>query len=420
MMKHSDSNLEEMLRDSLGRQADRGAGIGPDLDGVLGRARTIRRHRRQGVAALAAAAVVAITVPTTLYLQANTNASGPPAITHQGMPSVGIASTAPSATASPTTSPSGPGAATPVRYSTLASIPRSGSTNVTYLDLAGHVHSDGTSTKLPGNVSGVTTFHDFRGGWVVYNDNTVKVTQYDASGKVMRSGRGGGTIAVSSDRTMIAWQTGSTLYWGSTNTMGNGGPAAVTAPKDAALIGFLGGNPVLAKGNLIETMPSASGNGTFRGFTPTDIAINALTTSETDDLVGGLTGTVAKGDLQGAVYDVETRTILWRNGWRPVSFSDDGKYVAAYPVGDNGDPASFAILDARTGKILAQTPRLGAGVYLDYGVAWEGHSIVFEGSGGKATQSALLRLSPTGTFSRVSVVATGPIGKAAYRFEAQP
>lgn len=408
--------IEEMLRDSLDRQAGRGAGIGPDLDEVLGRAHTIRRHRRQGVAALAAAAIVAITVPTTLYLHSTTDAGGSITPTHPGTPTIGIQSTPPSPSSIPSTP--GPSTSTPTsRFPTLVSIPRAADTTVTYLDLKGLVHSPGTTTLLPGgDTSGIQTFHDFRGGWVTYDDNTVKVSWYDASGKLVEQGKGSGDIAVSSDRTQIAWQVADTVYYGSTNTMGNGGPTSGAAPKQAGLVGFLAGGPAFADGNTLFTLKPGTGT-TFSGQ---DIGMVTTTTSQAADLVGGITGTPAKNDQQGAVYDLKTHRQLWANSWRPMAFSDDGRYVAAAPIGDNGDPSTYAILDARTGRVVAQMPQLGAGNYLDIGVAWQGESIVFEASGGKATQSALLSLSPTGAFTRVSDVVAGPAGRYGFRFAAQP
>lgn len=395
MMTQDNSPLEGMLRDSLGRQADRGTGAGPDLGGVLGRAKVIRRHRRQGAALAVAAAVVAIAVPSAILLGGSPKADHP-VPTHQNTP-----------TATP--SPDASKDAT-ARYATLKDIPLGADASVGYLDLDGVVHDQGQTTRLPGETDTVTAFHDFRGGWVVGRD--LKFTQYDADGTVVRTGDYS-AMSVSDDYTELAWQSGRTVFYGPNNTMGEGGPAEAKAPADETLIGFLPSGPALTgDGDVISTMDDAG------KFVTRKIGLFAESASQTDNLVGGVIGTVAASNFQGAVYDMATDRLLWHSEWDPVAFSADGKYVAAYPVYDNGDPEAWAILDARTGHIVARTPKL-KNVYLGHTVAWQDDdTLVMTGDDGHS--GSMLTLRTDGSFARAGDIVDHANGKNAFRFIAQP
>jgi len=385
----NDDPMETLLRETLRSRAD-GAPHGPDRTAVIDRAHTIRRHRRQGLAALTAAAVAAIVVPVSLSFTQGEGSTPPPA----------------GHTNTPTPSPSK--AVTPPRYDSLASIPQGKDTALAYVDPAGRVHDGGTATPLPGGTKLLTTFGEYQGNWVVQRD--LKTDVYDATGKLIQSGASN-TIKYSADRTEIAYQIGKTVYVSSRNTMGNAGAQPLTAPRNSSLVGFLpqgpavtgGGNSVTVLGSPDKTIP---------------LPLMPMAVSQSTGLVAGITGTVAKGNQQGAVADSATGRVLWHNEWWPHSFSDDGKYVLATPF-DNGDPSSYAILDARTGRPVAQTPKLGK-VILGWQMGWDGDTAVFNAFGG-TTQEALLTLDLQGNLTRATAVAPLARGQLnAYWLGAQP
>jgi hypothetical protein len=385
------SQMETMLRDTL-RSHAAGAPAGPDRATELGRARTIRRHRRQGLAALTTAAVVAIVVPVSMSLNQGEGPAPGPA----------------GHTPNPTAKPSPKRTATPApRYDSLASIPRGKDTALAYVGPDGMVHESGADTPLPGGTKSLTTFGEYRGDWVVTRDPKTDV--YDPSGKVIQSGPAG-EIKYSADRTEIAYRIGGTVYLSSRNTMGNAGAQPLTAPRNSSLLGFLPEGPAVTGGGKSLTVLGPSPK-----TVPLPLMPSAV--SQSTGLVAGTTGTVAQSNMSGAVTDPKTGALLWHNSWWPHSFSDDGKYVLATPF-DNGTPSSYAILDARTGKVIAQTPRM-KGVYLDIQAGWDGDTAVFTAFGG-TTQEAILTLDLQGNLSRASAVAPLKGALQTYWLGAQP
>jgi len=389
-MSHDNSPIEELLRDALSSRAS-AAPLGPDRTSVIDRARSIRRHRRQGFAAVTAAAVVAVVVPVSLTVGNGDGTKNPGPANHTTKPS-------PTQTAVPKTP----------RYTSLAQIPRGKDTALAYVGPDGTVHEDGTDTPLPGGTESLTTFGEYRGNWVVQRD--LKTQVYDGSGKVIDAGPSN-SIKYSSDRTQIAYQIDNTVFVSARSTMGNGGAQPLPAPKGSSLVGFLPDGPVVTDGSDSLTVL-----GPTRKKLP--LPLLPMAVSQSTGLVAGITGTPAQGNEEGAVTDPKTGALLWHNGWEPHAFSDDGKYVLATPF-DNGDPSSYAILDARTGKVIARTPKL-KGVYLGLQVGWDDDTAVFTAFGG-VTKEAILTLDLKGNLTRATDVA--PLAKGqlnAYWLGAQP
>lgn len=418
-------NPEEQLQQMLRRQAaqveQEPRALGFDV--VRKRARSVRRRRRATVTTLAIASVVAIAVPTSLALRddghvavvpTGPSPSGRPAPTHTPSP-YPTATKAPSPTKTPTETP-GPSrtqGSSPA-LDALASIPRGARTFLSYVDADGVVHGNGSTTHLPGTMSPSTQFTSYRGGWLVVGaDNRLR--EYDGTGTVVASGSFGG-MTMTVDRTRAAWVMGGRLYQGGLSTMGEATRSkGVPVPASAALIGYVPQGPaLLGTGNSIRV---ATGTGSLKTV---PVMLFPTSTSQATGLVGGTIGTPAQGNVEGAVYDLKAHTRLWHNGWMPLRFSDDGTVVAACPAGENGDPSAIAILDARTGEVIARTPKL-KGLYLSRQVAWDQHRLVIPAVGAGATQAALLALDTSGKLTRVSDVekSTKP-GGAYLIFSAQP
>jgi hypothetical protein len=419
----SDPRLEQQLRSSLARQASDDDPRSPDFGDIVARARGIRRQRNRRVGtALAAAAVVAIVVPTAVVLGSRQGSNAPaPAVTDT--PTVSP-STPTSPPTSPSSTPSTPPSSSPATsdstaapgaptYSSLTAIPAGPTTTLTYLDQNGLVHeSAGTTARLPGKGT-VLSFAVYHGGWLVIDDPST-LRQYDSQGKLLAQGPDG-SLAVSGDQMQTAFQTGTTVKAGISTGMGNG-EATWRVPTGTSLIGYLKSQPVVSDGTSLWALTGSGGTTKLALPSMAPVAL-----SDSAGLVGGVTGTPAQGNQQGAVADAATGRVLWQNDWEPDAFSSDGTYVAGYPVEDNGEPAQYAILDARTGRTVATTPKLGDKLHLGLSVAWEGDTLVFNAFDSNGGQ-VLLSLDTSGTLRRVSPIerASNPAGGDTFRFAEQP
>lgn len=416
-----DPRLEQRLRSSLAHQASNDDPGSPDFGDIVARARGIRRQRNRRVGtALAAAAVVAIVVPTAVVLGGRQGSNAPaPAVSDTPM-----VSPTPSAPASPSSAPSSTPPSPPAAsdstaapgapaYSSLTAIPAGPATTLTYLDQDGVLHAGGSTTRLPGPGI-VLSFAVYHGGWLVLDDPGT-LREYDGQGKLLSQGTDG-SLAVGGDQMQTAFQTGTTVRAGISTGMGDG-ETTWHVPAGTSLTGFLKGRPAVSDGTSLWTLTSSGGTTKLALPSMAPVAL-----CDADGLVGGVTGTPAQGNQQGAVADASTGRMLWHNGWYPDRFSSDGTYVAGHPVEDNGDPARYAILDARTGRVVATTPALGGGLYLGHSIAWDGDTLVFNAFDSSNGEQALLSLDTAGHLSRVSPIerASNPAGGDTFRFAQQP
>jgi hypothetical protein len=275
------------------------------------------------------------------------------------------------------------------------------------------LHTGGGTTRLPGKGT-VLSFAVYHGGWLVIDDPST-LRQYDGQGKLLTQGADG-SLAVSADQMQTAFQTGTTVTAGISTGMGNG-ETTWHVPAGTSLLGYLKSQPVVSDGTSLWTL---TGSGGTTKLTLPSMAPVAL--SDADGLVGGVTGTPAQSNQQGAVVDGSTGRMLWQNGWQPDRFSSDGRYVAAHPVEDNGDPARYAILDAHTGEVVAATPKLGGKLHLGLSVAWDGDTVVFNAFDSTDGGQVLLSLDTSGSLRRVSPIerSTNPAGGDTFRFAQQP
>lgn len=405
-------NTEERLSEALTQRAHQMDGHGAHLDEVLTRARAIRRRRRTVVTTLAAAAVAAVVIPSALLLHPGEVTTPLPA--HHGTPQP-----SPSPSSSPSSGPSRTPSPTKTQSSAptldnLATIPRGSGTFLSYVGADGVVHSDGATAHLPGTMDPSTQFVSYRGGWLVAGaDNQLR--EYDSTGSVVASGRFG-SMVVTDDRTQAAWIMGDQLFQSGLSTMGETvTPKGVPVPASTTLVGYLRQGLALSGGT--DSIRISTGSGPLKTVS---VGLFPTSTSQATDLVGGSIGTVAQGDVEGAVYDLQTHARLWHNAWMPLRFSDDGTLVAAFPAGENGDPSTIAILDAQTGTVIARTPKL-TGLYLGRGVAWDQHRLLIPTGGGNGTQAALLGLDTSGRFTRASdIEQSAKAGSAYLIFDAQP
>jgi hypothetical protein len=82
----------------------------------------------------------------------------------------------------------------------------------------------------------------------------------------------------------------------------------------------------------------------------------ASASTDNGDLVAG---TTVDDDGTAAVVSAASGKTLWtKPGWYTGPFSPDGRYLAAYRTATGGEFETVAILDARTGVVVADNSRL--------------------------------------------------------------
>ena len=277
---NEDRRLTESLHRSLDRRADAFSPESADLARIVKRAHGIRRRRRTTVTALAAVAVAAVAVPTALTLGGGPQAGITPGPAHSGPATASLSRTPqtmpPSTppTTPPMTPPTSPASPTPTAQP-LSDIPMGSPLDVMYLH-DGTVHYAGGGTaQLPGDPKGVSGFASYHGGWLVLDQDANTITQYDGSGKVVRSGRNG-ALAVSGATTQTAFQIDSTIRVGTPMSQGE-----QTVPaRGGGLVGLLSTGVVYNDRHVML----ADGSGRTRQVQGLD---SATTTYVPGDLVGG-------------------------------------------------------------------------------------------------------------------------------------
>lgn len=394
-------DLEQQLRSSLNRHASGQSGPGADLADVFGRARRIRRRRTALVASAAAVAVLAVAVPAGVLVASRDTSAPPPPVSTVTPSTVPTPTTGGSRSAVPTPPPSA--SATSASGAGLGGIAMGAPTTLTYLDPAGVMHN---GQPLPGgdyDDSGgqVSAFAPYHGGWLVaYDDLTL--TQFGADGHSVTNHPHGApaTITVSDDGMRTAWQIGQDVYAGISSGMGEGETTWHVKPTEG-LVGYLDAGPVVSGGQGYTILTGPHARSTI------DSAITPNTVSQAADAIGGVVGTVAAGDQQGALADAKTGAVYWKGSWAPLSFSTDGKYVAAIPAVDNGDASEIAILDARTGTLVARTAGITDQLHLTGQLAWDGDRVIFSAEGNPDFHRlALFALDTDGTVEQVSPTTT--------------
>lgn len=386
-MRIEQRGTEDLLRSTLREKADEAhhnLTFTHIRDGASVQRRQLR-HRRLGY--LAAAAVVVVAVPAGVYTLTGRDTAGP-------RPPTSTASDVPA----PSPTPSSKG---------FTALSRGPDAKVTYV-LGRVVHlPDGSRSTLPAAVDDVVSFAPYHGGWIVL-DSVGGLAEYDGNGApVLRSKQGESSLAVSGDGMRTAFQIDGQTRVGITSGMGEG---EVTHPLSAGrLVGFLGDRLLVTTPTGLRTIDDAGKETAVPGP-----AIYVPTIS--GDLLGGLAGN-GEGH-KGAVVNTSTGSVLWRSDWRPLRFSPDGRYVAAAPAADEDHPTAIAILDARTGDVVARTGE-NVGVTLGWSVAWDQDRAVFEAVA-SGTQHALLALDVAGRLTRVSDVVTREPYEQGFVFPALP
>ncbi|MGH3443866.1 MAG: hypothetical protein ACRDPB_00690 [Nocardioidaceae bacterium] len=364
-MSHDERDL--LVRELRDRSRDVG-GHPIELDDVRASAQRIR-WRRRAVGAAVAAVVVAIAVPVGLGATGTLTAGNPPIATRTSSPpappspSRSVATTPSPTVKSSPKQPTQPAGTIPL---TTVGLPAGAPPAIGYL-LGRTLHRPDGGIQQVGEYFSLTPYH---GGWLATGPahGEMSVVTIDAQGKVIDTQPGSDRLTVSQDGTSTAWVTTSSN--GQRAAVNRGIPSGMSnGTATQAVPGVQAGVPVtpvgfVAGGSVVYTVGGGNPSVRVTDFGGHDRAlpglINARGTSETDDLVAGQTSSSNSGSCW-EVRDVSSGARVWGTcKFALGQFSQDGKYVYGTDAyGDGAGSGTVAILDAHTGKVLADFVHVG-------------------------------------------------------------
>ena len=393
MNEHSNPSPEQRLGEGLRAQAERldatGTTMPVSLDDVRGAARGVQRRRRVA-AGLAAAAVVAVAVPVASLAAggARTTGSGPAddatvvaSATTAPTPTDVVPSPSESATTEPSTTPQQDPTPTVAPSTTpdtggalaltAAGLTRGSAPRLAYLTGATRTDADGSTRDLGAAYLDVAPYH---GGWLATEpgEDGYEVVTLDASGTEVDRAVGDAHLVTSDDGTLVGWSTGTTLH----RAIGSGMSDTVDDQElttQVAPVGFLGGGELVYTAGSDTASPSVH----VTDLAGKDTRLAGLrgaggTSSARGGLVSGLVSASDDGSCW-VVRSVATGRDAFRTcDWSLGAFSPDGRYVAAGPAYRDGiGDSEVAVLDARTGDVVAHWQRQGRDTAFVTTVAWE-------------------------------------------------
>ncbi len=336
----------DRLSDTLRGRADSLGDQHPlSLDDVKGRATGIRRRRRV-VSGLAVAAVLTVAVPAGIAVTDRATSttrpdSGPAATTE----------------VSPDPSPVTPAGPVPLDTDTSA---RSGEAGVPVL-YDGLVHlPEGGAFELPGDYTDMVRTSTGWAGVVGGIDDTGRLDLLDEDGSVVDTAEATRGLAVSHDRTVLAYVTpeGDVVV----RSAGTGEPLTRLTQELSAPAGVLGSDGC---GDGCTVYANAR-----TGPEPTSVRVTADGAEPAYDFLQ-VTGVTEDGRVAGVVSVEEDpardpgscSAVVDASGeqvWRTCDFSlgrfsPDGELVLGHPAYRSGEgDSSLAVLDADDGTVLAE------------------------------------------------------------------
>ena len=311
------------------------------LDGVRGRARSIRRTRRIAIAGAAAVAVAAIAVPTAL-VGAGLDRSGGPDV--------------PPATNSPT-----------------RAVDEASALGVPYLEGPTLTLPDGSTRELPQAYVGAVVLGDTAFG--IHNDDSgfLVLDELDAGGNVVESERIDSAIAHNSDETAIAYVTHGQLVVRSESgrlelgDVGGDTPVRLVGGPDCANVGSDTCIVYLNEGRGGARL--AVDTGASQPVPGDPLSVADVTEDGRISMVTGLKELPEPGSC-GRVFDGQSGEEVFATcDYTLGRFSPDGRYLAAtHSYRDGFGDGWRAILDAETGAELARYESPSGGIT---GSVWE-------------------------------------------------
>ena len=390
---------QEPLRDALRHRADRLGDTSPlTLDDVKGRARGIRR-RQAAVTGLAAAAVLAVAVPVGIAVtdRVGTDPDNPPVAGPSATPSQ-------DGTSSP--SPTGPRR---VVLTTEVS-ETSDAPAIPYLYDGGIMQ--GEYLLMVGK--DYDSFAPVDLGWVATrrdDEGNSSVDFLDADGNVTGSEPSTGSLAVSRDGTVVAYATPD----GELMTVTPDAEPMSLVDPEALPDGILEPVAVVGSDSCLE---NAEGGGCAVFFNSDDVEKQAAYSVTSKGIVSPLllsvNGLSPDGSLSG-VTSIDQNAggscsvVLAPDGeeaWETCDhmlgqFSPDGRYVIGHPAYQSGiGDASVAILDARTGELMAEFQNSEEHQSFINDVVWDSDNTLLATVFEEGSWS-LMRMTPAGELSTV-------------------
>lgn len=362
---------DDQLRDELGRELHHRAEAIHDapltLGDVKGRAGAIRRTRRLA-AAVGVVAVAALVVPVAVFAGNGLDRTEGP----------GPATTGPSATQSPTGTPTravDPNTPSPTAtpagdlttYSLNGDLAAGPPPAVPYLDGNVLVASDADPMGLPrrydqfallgGTVLGV--YSDVAGDRLL-ESYTWEQGGFDAVGTTVAHGEVAGGIVVSDDGTTVAWATPDgaieTLWAGGGVRLADGLGAGITAEAvrgDGSCFEVDGGCQVFLDGPAYDDAPrAADSHGIVDLFAPG--AVGAGDVSSTGLLA--LVNSVSDDGSCSGVYDEDARSYAWKTcDYSFLEFSPGGGHLLATAAYRDGFGLTYVtVLDTAGGEPVVE------------------------------------------------------------------
>jgi hypothetical protein len=408
------SNDTDQLSRALRDHSEQMAGRSLDLGDVKGRARSIRR-RRQALTGAVAAVVLAVAAPVAITVTDAFDAQPVPPADRTETPN-------PDRTDNAQPEPSFP--EEPVVL-TAQGLPEGESPAVNYIRFdKGQLVTPSGTFDLPEQTGSVARYGD---GWIALGGES-EVRWLDADMNVIRSERTTSiNLAVSDDGSRVAWVEGwfedPEVQLVAAPTTG-GEPRSWSIPIESAEVrpvGFLGDDRVVF--TIVETSRSAIAE-PDGSFTELEGFLFVRSASEASGLVAGLTEYSTNRACDG-VMDASggTTQMLWETcDYQLGEFSPDGRYVIGKVVQDDMSARAVAVLDARTGEVLARFVSEPDDLVAMHQVVWEdADSLLAVAHAIEPNEGHVLRLDLDGTLERTGITGTFenmgiPFAFATYRY----
>jgi hypothetical protein len=265
---------------------------------------------------------------------------------------------------------------------------------------------DGSTARLPDPTAPVEDFTSYHGGWLVaVGGGESRVRWYDNTGALRSDGPAVPILAVSDDGTRTAYAQSGAIHIGISSGMGEGEQTLTGNADQLWPVGFLrGGALVYEAGERTVAVQD--------GPTLAQMDLASAVSAEADLIAGD------DPDGNTIVLTGDGRVAWTSKTWAVSAFSPDGRYAAATSRNSStgGDSSTVAILDARTGRVVAQHALPEAPVSAGPPPVMDvDGSLLVAVTDGDTLEETVVRLDRDGTLTRATpVFPVSPSSDATY------